>query len=224
MGYDAHMNAKTTKPRRLPAAERKRQIVEVTMDLVATHGVQATSTALIAATAGVSEATLYRHFSSRQEMLLAAMDLVYERVFAVIRAGEGEDPLERLRAIGRRHSGILASNEEGFVYPLFEFVAAPPSCGLRDALAEHQRAAIKAIAGIIEQGKVQGLFRPDTDSDQIAWELVGVYWTQDISYLMGLTEYVDATRGRRMLERILAGIAAAPLDRQDDAGEGTPPS
>jgi AcrR family transcriptional regulator len=191
----------------MAAADRKRQIVEVTMGLVATHGVQATSTSRIAAAAGVSEATLYRHFGSRQEMLLAAMDLVYERVFEVIRAGEGKDPLDRLRAIGRRHSGILTSEVEGFVYPLFEFVAAPPSCGLREALAEHQRAAMKAISQIIEQGIEQKVIRPDTDAAQIAWELVGVYWTQDISYLMGLTEYVDARRGRQMMERILASIA-----------------
>lgn len=204
------------KTRRLPAAERKKQIVEVTMDLVATHGVQATSTSLIATAAGVSEATLYRYFSSRQEMLLAAMDLVYERVFAVIRAGEGEDPLERLRAIGRRHSGVLTSDEEGFVYPLFEFVAAPPSSGLRDALAEHQRAAINAISGIIEQGKEQGVIRPGTDTAQIAWELVGVYWTQDISYLMGLTEYVDASRGRQMMERILSSITLAHAEERTE--------
>ena len=181
------------------------------MDLVAQHGVQATSTSRIAAAAGVSEATLYRYFSSRQEMLLAALDLVYERIFTVIHAGEGENPLDRLRAIGRRHFGTLTSEEERFVYPLFEFVAAPPSCGLREALAAHQRAATHALADIIEEGKRQGLLRPETDSAQIAWELVGVYWTQDISYLMGLTEYLDATRGQRMLERILASISVRPV-------------
>ncbi len=179
------------------------------MDLVAKHGVQATSTSRIAAAAGVSEATLYRYFASRQDMLLAAMDLVYERIFAVIRAGEGENALDRLRAIARRHFGTLTSDEESFVYPLFEFVAAPPSCGLRDALAQHQRTATQAIAEIIEEGKQQGLIRPEVDSAQIAWELVGVYWTQDISYLMGLTEYLDADRGQRMLERILASIAVS---------------
>lgn len=217
MRYDAPMTT-TARRHRMSAPDRRRQIVEVTMDLVAKHGVQATSTSRIAAAAGVSEATLYRYFRSRQEMLLAAMDLVYERIFDVIRAGEGENALDRLRAIGRRHFGTLTSEEKRFVYPLFEFVAAPPSCGLRDALAEHQRAATQALAEIIEEGKRQGLIRPETDSAQIAWELVGVYWTQDISYLMGLTEYLDATRGQRMLERILAAIATPHPDKTT-AGE-----
>jgi AcrR family transcriptional regulator len=194
----------------MTAAERRQQIVEVTMDLVAHHGVQATTTSRIAAAAGISEATLYRHFASRTEMLLAAMDLVYERVFKVIHSADQENALERLRAIGRYHSGIIADDVEGFVYPLFEFVAAPPDCGLREHLAQRQRAAIESLSAILDEGKQQGLVRPHVDTAQIAWELVGVYWAQDISYLMGLNEYVNVDRGRQMLERILVSIAVDP--------------
>jgi AcrR family transcriptional regulator len=197
------------RPRRMTAAERRKQIVQVTMELVARNGVQATTTSRIAAGCGISEATLYRHFAGRKDMLLAAMDLVYERVFKVIHTAESESALDRLRAIGRYHAGIIADDAEGFVYPLFEFVAAPPDCGLREPLAQRQRLAIDGLAAILEEGKVQGRVRPDIDSAQIAWELVAVYWAQDVSYLMGLNEYVNVTRGEQMLERILASIAAA---------------
>ena len=36
---------------------------------------------------------------------------------------------------------------------------------------------------------------------------MAVYWAQDVSYLMGLNEYVNVARGQQMLERILASIA-----------------
>jgi AcrR family transcriptional regulator len=196
--------------RRMTAAERRHQIVEVTMDLVARNGVQATTTARIAAAAGISEATLYRHFDSRKEMLLAAMDLVYERVFKVIHSAESENAFERLRGIGRYHSGIIADDAEGFVYPLFEFVAAPPENGLRDSLGDRQRRVFDSLSAILEEGKTQKLVRPNVDTAQIAWELVAAYWAQDVSYLMGLSEYVNVTRGEQMLERILASIAVAP--------------
>jgi AcrR family transcriptional regulator len=194
----------------MTAAERKQQIVEVTMDLVAKLGVQATTTSRIAAAAGISEATLYRHFDSRKEMLLAAMDLVYQRVFKVIHSAETENAFERLRAIGRYHAGIIADDSEGFVYPLFEFVAAAPEAGLREPLGERQRTAIGSLSAILDDGKAQGLVRQDVDAAQIAWELVAVYWAQDVSYLMGLSEFVNVTRGERMLERILSSIAVDP--------------
>lgn len=225
-----------SRPRRITGPERKKQIVETTMALVARHGIQGATTSRIAATVGVSEAALYRHFASRSEILLATLDLVYERIFRVIEAGadgvdareadvrgagadgtsadgtggDQLDALERLRRIARFHSRIIPSETEGFVYPLFEFVAAPPEIGLRDALAERQQKAIEAIAEIVEQGKQQGIIKPDVDSVQVAWELVGLYWTQDVSYLMGLTEHLDAGRGERMLHRILTSIALAP--------------
>jgi AcrR family transcriptional regulator len=193
--------------RRMSAAERKQQIVEVTMDLVARNGVQATTTSRIAAEAGISEATLYRHFASRRDMLLAAMDLVYERVFKVIHSAENGDAFERLRGIGRYHSGIIGDDREGFVYPLFEFVAAAPEAGLREPLGERQRLAIESLAAIIEDGKSQGMVRAEIDPAQVAWELVAVYWAQDVSYLMGMNEYADGARGKQMLERILTSIA-----------------
>jgi AcrR family transcriptional regulator len=203
----AKPGARPGRTRRLRAPERKRQIVEVTMDVVAKYGVQGTTTSRIAAAAGVSEATLYRHFSSRTEMLLAALDLVYERVFKVIRGADQDNALDRLRAIGRLHSAIVSSEIEGYVYPLFEFVAAPPEVGLRDALAERERSSISALAAILEEGKAQGVVRPEIDTEQLAWELVSVYWAQDVSYLMGLSEYASADRSRRMLERILESIS-----------------
>ena len=177
------------------------------MEVVAKYGVQGTTTSRIAAAAGVSEATLYRHFSSRTEMLLAALDLVYERVFKVIHSADQENALDRLRAIGRLHSVIVSSEIEGYVYPLFEFAAAPPEVGLRDALAERERSSIQALEAILEEGKVQGIVRPEVDTEQLAWEIVGVYWAQDISYLMGLTEYSGADRVQRMLERVLESIS-----------------
>jgi AcrR family transcriptional regulator len=198
----------TLQPRRRSALERRQQIIETTMELVARYGVQGTTTSRIAASVGVSEAALYRYFGSRTEILLAALDLVYERIFRVIHSADQENVLERLRGIARVHSRVLPSDTDGFVYPLFEFVAAAPEVGLREALADRQRKAIKAIADIIEEGKAQGTIAPEVDSEQAAWELTGVYWTRDISYLMGLTEYLDANRGEQMLTRILDSISA----------------
>ncbi|MBC7293892.1 MAG: hypothetical protein H5T84_07315 [Thermoleophilia bacterium] len=103
---------------------------------------------------------------------------------------------------------MLSNREEGFVYPLFEFVAAPPEIGLREPLAQHQRSAIAALAAIVEEGKTQGVIRPEVDAEQAAWELVGVYWAVDVAYLMGLEDFVTSGRSVTMLERVLGAISA----------------
>lgn len=191
----------------MPAAERKQQIAEITLELVAAYGVQATTTSRIADAAGVSQAALYRHFENRKSILLAALDALYERLYGVIQSSTQEDIRERLRAIGDFHSGLISSDQGTFVHPLFEFLAAAPEAGLREALGERQIAVIESLAATVEQGKSQGSVRSDVNSEQVAWELHGVYWAEDISYLMGLKQFITSGRSARMLNAILDRIA-----------------
>jgi AcrR family transcriptional regulator len=171
---------------RLTGGERKAQIVEVTLQLISAHGVQGTSTKRIAAAAGVSEATLYRHFASRNDIFLAALDDVYERVYDLIDSSEGPDAVARLGAIGRGHLELHSSQHADFVFPLFEFIAAPPELGLRVTLGRKQARAVTAIAAIVAGGIADGSVRGDVDPERAAWELISVFWLRDVAYLMDL--------------------------------------
>jgi len=193
------------KPRMVTAA-RKRQIAEVTVDIVAEYGVEATTTSRIAGAAGITQSALYRHFTNRNAILLAALDVLYERIHAVIRSSEEGTVRDRLRAIGRFHSEIVSSDRSTFVIPLFEFLAASPEAGLRKSLRVHQLSVIRELADIIEQGKTDGSIREETDSEQLAWELHGVYWAEDIAYLMGIRQFITSGRSTTMLHHILEGI------------------
>jgi AcrR family transcriptional regulator len=194
--------------KRLTGVERKRQIVEVILGLVSEYGVQGVTIARIAAGAGVTQAALYMHFTSRDEMLRAAVDVLYERVGDVIGSSDEPDVMVRLRNIGGFHSRLVSSGANNFIHPLFEFLAAPPETGLRETLGEKQRDIIEGLAAMVEEGKTQGSIRADVDAQQVAWELHGVYWAEDVSHLMGLTEFVTSGRSAAMLDRLLASIAA----------------
>jgi len=53
---------------RLPSAERRDAIIEASLHLFAQHGLHGVTTRQIAEAAGVSEALLYRHFRSKEEL------------------------------------------------------------------------------------------------------------------------------------------------------------
>jgi AcrR family transcriptional regulator len=57
---------------RLPADERRNQIVDVAVQVFARHGYAATGTADIAEAAGIGEPTIYRYFESKRDLYLAA--------------------------------------------------------------------------------------------------------------------------------------------------------
>src|SRR3990172_5917663 len=108
---------------RLAPAERRQQIVDAIVRVVSEHGVPEATTSRIAEAAGVGPGTLYRYFDSRKEMLTAALEAVYEQIMQPWYESRDLDPLERIRAVGRRHSRIMASGEGSFAVPWVKFIA-----------------------------------------------------------------------------------------------------
>jgi AcrR family transcriptional regulator len=186
---------------------RLQQIIDVTLDLVITYGVSGTTMTRIAGEAGLTKASLYEYFPSRHEILLAALESVFESVFEVHRSSSRPDALERLRDIGGRHTQLITTEDRPYMYALVEFIAAPPEEGLRHAVGEKQMAAAMDLATIVEEGKAQGTIKPDVDSLQVGWMIAGWAWTESISHLIGEAGFWNAKRSAAMLDLLLRGIS-----------------
>ena len=72
----------TTSHSRLPADERRRQLIEVSIDLFARKGFAGTTTKEIAAAAGVTEAIIFRHFATKQDLYTAILEHMCSRTEA----------------------------------------------------------------------------------------------------------------------------------------------
>src|SRR5260370_29745465 len=59
---------------RLPASDRRRQLVETALDFFSRKGFGGTTTKEIAAAAGVTEAIIFRHFPTKQDLYNAVLD------------------------------------------------------------------------------------------------------------------------------------------------------
>ena len=202
----------TARPKRMAAAERREQIIKVTLRVVARHGVQDATNARIAKAAGISEKMLYVHFGSRKKLLIAALNAAFDQAASVLDAGDETNAVDRLRAAGRAKWGTLtrAKDGNGFVYPLYEFLATPPEAGFRDHVLAKQQAVLDRFTEIIEQGIHDGAVRPDVDSTQVAWELLAIFMSQDLWYLSGFDESKSTGRSAVMLERLLRDSSAEP--------------
>src|SRR5687768_15974899 len=69
---------------RLPAARRRRQLLDTARDVFAQKGFHATSMDDIADAAGVSKPVLYQHFRSKRQLYLDLLDDVGEHLMASI--------------------------------------------------------------------------------------------------------------------------------------------
>jgi AcrR family transcriptional regulator len=166
--------------------ERRAQLVDVVVGIVAEHGVQAATTRTIASAAGVTAPTLYRHFGDQEGMLIAALDSVFDQAEAVVRSSEDLDTLQRLRSIGTYKLTISAPERTAFVHPIFQFIVGSRTPELRQRVRERQMGIIALVAAIVDEGKASGQIRDDVDSTWVAWQMTAVWWFEDVSMIMGL--------------------------------------
>jgi AcrR family transcriptional regulator len=188
--------------------EKQRRIIDAVLSLIAKYGVPGTTTARIAAAVGVSEPTIYRTFSSRKEMLLAAADRVWQQRRDELEAFESVDAMDRLRKISESHTqGIQKTRVVRYIT---ELAVTDPADGLREHLREQQLSEAQHFADIVDEGKAQGCIRADVDSWETAWRIMSVHWLEALARLHGLEDVVMTGFSTRVFESILDEIAARP--------------
>jgi TetR/AcrR family transcriptional regulator len=194
--------------KRMGEEEKRERIVDAVLQVIARHGVHGTTTARIAAAAGVSEPTIYRTYRSRREMLLAAADRVWQQRWDEIESIETTDPMDHLRKICEHHTAGIQKTR--VVRYLVELAVAPVSDGLRGHLRDQQLREAQRFADIVEEGKAQGCIRPDVDSQEIAWRIMAVHWLEALARLHSLEDVVLTGFSTRRFQSILDEIAAQP--------------
>jgi AcrR family transcriptional regulator len=90
-------------------AERQREIVEATVQLLGEYGLQGVTVSRIAAAVGIARGALYQHFPDREAVLEAALAVWGERSSAWLTNPSGADIPERLLNIAATHTTRLPS-------------------------------------------------------------------------------------------------------------------
>jgi AcrR family transcriptional regulator len=195
----------------MTAEARKRQIAEVTLDLVAEYGLRGATMSRIAAGAGIRQASLYTHFASRRDILLAALDVVYEKIYASRDTPTNENSLERLRQMCDHHIELWAAQgERHHAHQLLEFIAGARSEGLREVLAEKHLASIEQYAQVVRDGQKEGKIPEYVDPERVAWLITGWAFAGDVSHLMGFKSFLDPNISVHWLDVIFESFRTEP--------------
>jgi AcrR family transcriptional regulator len=161
----------TTAPIRLPAAERRLALIETAIRVFSDGSYRGTTTAEIARAAGVSEPILYRHFASKRDLYLAAL----EHVWGLARAqwervlDSTENVRDAFDTMGRDHVTIRDCKfqmAELWVQALSEANEDPE---LRRQLRRHMREVHDFVAAVIRRGQAEGVLNPARNAEAEAW-------------------------------------------------------
>src|SRR3990170_1754316 len=148
---------KPQRAKRLPAEQRRREILESAVSVFAERGFAGTGTADIAAAAGIGEPTIYRYFANKQELYLAALRLSGEQVMENWQriAAENEDPLNALLLLGQWYHQTLRERPE-ILKLRFRSITEGHDAEVAIRAREIYRELMLFIEGLFENARAQG--------------------------------------------------------------------
>lgn len=186
-----------TAPSAAGAATRER-LMRAAAGIVAREGMEAATTAAIAAEAGVAEGTLYRHFESKDDLLIAAYRQMKQEVFLDAAGAVDTDaaPPDRLKRTWKGIYLAYRANRDAFVF------------GQRfaeSALAEREGGeAARAIGRLVSDLRRTGI--ASGDFKNLPVDLLGNLFLAPINYLLK-----SEIKGRKWTDAELEAAATAVL-------------
>ena len=104
---------------RLPAVQRRRQLLDVSLDVFAQRGFHAASMAEVAEAAGVTKPVLYQHFGSKRELYLELLDDVGQRLLEEVQKATAAagGPRQQVAAGFAAYFRFVADHENASISP-----------------------------------------------------------------------------------------------------------
>lgn len=212
------------KRRRLSRDQRRQQLIEAAVRLIGSRGLDGTTVSKISAEVGLSEMAAYRHFSSKEEMLMEASSYLLGRILEWLDSSTNPSIINRLLEIGERHLEMLSSDLDMYTAPYMQFLTMSRSDDpLHHHVAENNNRMKEKIASLAQEGVAEGSIRADVDPWLFTHEFVGWFLAEDIHCLTDLRDGTFSPSSHlRMLDLILSDIAApGHLERRAFSPEAT---
>ena len=200
------VSPRTARPRRkysprLPREERREQVMDAALALIADRGFGAVSMEAVAREADIAKTVVYDAFGNQENLLRALFEREQERALgaiasAVPTAPMGDDPIALLVASLITMLEAIRANPATWRLILLPADGAPPE--LRAVVERHRRMLASQLEPLVEWGlRDQGLDR--LDPELTSYTIVGM--CENAARLM-------LTQPRRFTPRRLADFAA----------------
>jgi len=194
-----------TGPRnRLSAEKRRKQILKCAVTVFARSNYSKARVADIAAEAGISEATIYKHFPSKKSIFIEILQDMAERMISRLRqAGGGEeDALRAIRTMTRTFHGLIVAHPDE-VKVQFQAISEIDDAAILDRLRRDHEDYMRFIRSVIEKGVDQGSIRKDVDADALVLLLDAVGMFIELMKLLSFEERLTEETSVRMTESLV---------------------
>jgi TetR/AcrR family transcriptional regulator len=199
-------------PSRLPAEDRRRQLIETALDFFARKGFDGTTTKEIAAAAGVTEAIIFRHFPTKQALYTAVLGYHHEsgKTEATLDGWkllmDANDDIGLLRAMVNHM--IQSYRSDSRMHRALLFAALE---GHQSGLDQHRQKALpvfELLCTYIARRQAEGAIRNNVPAGAIVGALIGAanHYAMMTEFFGFCADATDEQVGGAFLDILLHGI------------------
>jgi AcrR family transcriptional regulator len=163
---------------RVDTGERRMQIAQGALHIIAQHGVGKLTTARLAREVGLSEAAIYKYFDSKNDILHFALEFVHDALTSQIEritAGLG-GPMEKLSKLIQFQFAFLREHQ-GVPRVIFSEQLYLGNNELREMYLQTIDKYFLVVQRLVEEGIQGGVFRRELDPEMAAAACMGLVQT-----------------------------------------------
>ncbi|MFA6903173.1 MAG: TetR family transcriptional regulator [Gallionellaceae bacterium] len=178
--------------KRMSSEDRQSEIIRVAVELAAEKDVGSVTTQDMADAMQLTQGAIFRHFASKDEIWLAVMGWIRERLMGVLgkAASEASNPLDAIQRMFLAHVAFV-SKHPAIPRILFSELQHKKDGKMRHLIQELISGYEARIAGLLEDAKKQSLVDEKLDSKSAAVLYIGM--------IQGLVMQVSIFGGKRSL-------------------------
>jgi AcrR family transcriptional regulator len=160
--------------RRLKSDERREQLLSSAARCFAKDGYRGTTTAKIAAEAGVSQPIIYRHFKNKHDLFIALIEKVADEVFQnwTEATRHARTPLEKLQILLYRNPATSDPSTRGVYQLLFHASTEMSDPKIQQAIRDHYERYVRSLASVMKEAQEAGQIRHDVPAEWLTWQII----------------------------------------------------
>jgi AcrR family transcriptional regulator len=202
---------------RLPAEQRREQLLDTAVTLFATRGFSGATTAELARAAGVTEPIIYRHFKSKKDLFIAVIERTSDLTMGIWerQLRSAKDSAQRLRRLIAANPTI-SDRGRGIYRAILQAMTEIEDPDIKAALQHHviklHKFVTEEVVHAQEEGEVSKAFSPEIT----AWTLLHLGLGYGVLAPLGIEDHAiddQGVRVRNVIESLMLSDKARA--RQD---------
>jgi len=197
-----------THPRkRIRGEERREQILRCSIGVFAKSNFQSARVADIAASAGISEAMVYKHFPSKKNLFIEALQYISERLMSRLEeeVKKEQDPLRAIRQMMSTFSDPMVNPPEE-VRVRSKAISEIDDKEIADRLHRDHETFMRFIGSLIVRGMEEGKVRKDLDMETMLLLLDAVGMFVETLKILSFGDKATVETGLKMTDHLIQSM------------------